>query len=257
MILIKEVEPWPIQLARDDLRAAITLFYYARYGLDMRERLEVNGPYEFKPRDMRYLNGVGVLPVIAYEDDLTYFERHKDAVIRAASYQLVVACYSVVEFLIANLVLFLYLSARQLENPEFGFQVLWETPNRDVFLADARIADIESDAWMNRHFLAKEQDKRISLLDDIVGLGIRSFVCNRNNVQLSWSWFVETKALRNSIAHSAGRASLYSSPALAQREISSEDLLNLEDFVTQILTHIRHRLYEIPIIRYVHQPHTA
>src|SRR5262249_9162921 len=81
----KHVEPWPISIAREDLRATVALYYYAKYGLDMRSALEVKGPYDLAPLDVRYRNAIGVLFRQPPREAQSYFKRHRKFVEQAAS----------------------------------------------------------------------------------------------------------------------------------------------------------------------------
>ena len=255
-ILLKHVEPWPISIAGEDLRATVALYYYAKYGLDMRSALEVEGPYELAPLDVRYINAIGVVSRRPLREAQSYFKRHRKFVEQTASYQLLLSCYSVFEFLIANLVLFVYLGCKGRALAK-GFTFVWAPNAQATFLGDKRIADIEQDGWMQRHHRDEEVRARTRLLDEVCHLQIRAFTAKAGSRTLGWEFFRRYRRLRHSVAHTSGRSSLYSKTALERRPITEAVLLDLHEYMSELLKHVNRRLYEIPIITFTHPAHGA
>src|SRR5882672_8096370 len=206
-VRLKYVRPWPISIAAEDLKTSISLFYYARYGLDMRMALEINGPYEFAARDTQYMNAMGLAYTKQGDEITPLFDEHRHRVSQAASYQHVLNCYSIFEFLIANLVVFIYLGCKDSE-PNSRFKFIWHPSNRARFLSDERITDIEEDKWMKRHYRDRHVMSRVALLDDVCELGIRDFALGGEGDRLTWQEFRSQRSLRHSIAHTSGRATV-------------------------------------------------
>jgi len=250
-IRITEVEPWPISLAREDLSASVSLYYYSLYGLELRELLEMKGPYEFSTRDLHYSSALMPLAPLRDPNSRRLFRQHRSSLLSAASYQLVLSCHSVFEFLVANMILFLYLGLSGRARGT-GFRYMWNSVAASRFLADSRISDIEDDDWMLRNHRQADLRKRVTLLDDICSLKIRSFSLTVRGRKVGWPYFLETRRLRHSVAHTSARFSLYTRGDLRRKPITAARLFRLEQYFSGLLRHINHQLYAIPIIKYVH-----
>ena len=253
VILIKEVEPWPISIAREDLRASMALYYYARYGLEMRDKLEIEGPYEFSHKDINYLNRIGIFAG-SDEQKVEFFERHQTQILIAAAHQFVLNAYAIFDFFIANLIIFIYSHCiSTAPNPETGFQFLWSDIKRKEFLGNAVVADIEEDAWMKRHHKMEVVKERTKFIEEVCGVNIHDYNTGDSAIISDWSKFTDYRSLRHSIAHSAGRKSLYVDDALQKHSVDEKHLLDLDSYISKILSYINHQLYGEEIIDYIHK----
>lgn len=271
---IKYPKLLPFYTAITDLSSSLALYRYAEYGLLIREKLEIEGPYAI-PDSYSYFtawreHGGGSRSGLVLSSNHSDFDNHKKAILTYAKNQFLVNAFSILEFFIANTVIFIWIYCDKKrdsnKNLEFlwkyhdeirecnkNLKLIWSEEKKIEFLQSPVIANIEADEWMRDNFKNEEQQKRIQLLENVCGLNIRNFGNVENGILCNWSKFKSYEKLRNNIAHTAGRNSLYTDDGLIRKEITKDEILNIFWFLHNLIGNLNDQIYTSGIFHYEHQ----
>jgi hypothetical protein len=254
-IIISEPEIWPANDARSDLDNALLVLDYAQYGLEMRELLEIDGPYRLNEHAAFARWRMRLAPISPQPDPKDMrklYDEQASMLLRNSRGQFLVYACAVFDLLIANTLIFLYIEAGndgpdavRPANPELA----WDDAARQMFLHDPRVADIEADTWMHANGRWETVKERIKLLEQTLGVPLRTLSFDGiGKARVDWNYFLDARNLRHSVAHTAGRQVVHKSAAREHKEISQDLIDNLSTYVRGIAASINHGAYEAPIL---------
>ena len=254
-LIIPEPEIWPVFEARIDLEDSLRVLDYARYGLEIRELLEVVGPYTLNARDRNDLWRLRIDNLDASLDRSEATRRYgaqKEALLRNARGQFLVYAYSAFDFLVANLLIFVYVKSGNspgIPPRPADSDFIWDEAVRQRFLADARIADIEEPKWMVAQGKSSVVDDRVKLLESVCGIPIRRYrFKSQGGRTLDWPLVSSLRRIRHNIAHTSGRSAVHTDPSREHKLITETDISDLESYMRQLLAAINHSVYDVPML---------
>lgn len=253
-IRLKYPELWPFYTATGDLSSSLALYRYAEYGLLVREKLEVDGPYEIPDSYFTAWreNENGGRSGIGLSSDHSEFEEHKKTILSYAKNQFLINAYSIFEFFIANTTIFLWTYCAGKRESNNSLKFMWGDEKKNEFLQSPVIGNIEDDEWMRDNYKTEEQRKRIQFLENICGLDIRGYSTEVNGVSCDWAKFKSYERLRHNIVHTAGRNSLYTENGLLKKEATKEEILNTFWFLNDLITNLNKQIYTSEIFNHEH-----
>ncbi|SDI08559.1 hypothetical protein [Nitrosomonas sp. Nm132] len=269
---LKYPKSFPFYTAINDLSSSLALYRYTEYGLLIREKLEIEGPYAIPDSYFTAWreHGGGSRSGLVLSSNHSDFDNHKKTILTYARNQFLVNAFSIFEFFIANTVIFIWAycdsKSESKKKNEFiwkhrdeirecnkNLKFIWSEEKKTEFLESPAIANIEDDEWMMDNYRTNEQKKRIQLLENVCGLNIRDFNTVENGISCDWKKFKSYERLRNNIAHTAGRNSLYINNGLVRKEITKDEILNIFWFIHNLIGNLNEQIYTSGIFHYEHQ----
>lgn len=245
---------WPSVIADRDLSASFSLLRYAELGLFIREKLEIEGPFNLVNGFLSSKDLTETAKYCAIRDRYTHdnFAGHQEEMLAFAKNQFLINAFSIFEFFVANLLILIWGHCAK-EFPEDGKLVLaWDGSKVKEFLDSPVISSIREDSWMKGNFKSSELTKRIQLLEGICGITIRDHKETSNGIEFDWQAFKGYERHRHNVAHTSGRNSLYVSDGLARKQLSLEEAQKIYWYLEGLFKKANSLLYINGIFTYEH-----
>ena len=251
-LLLKYPILWPTVIASNDLSSSIGLFRYTEFGLLVRKKLEVEGPYEVPNTyftEWRETN-TGCSHGRCLHGHHEEFEKHSEEMLCFAKNQFVVNAFSIFEFYIANTIILVWGYASGKFKQDDKLILKWGEDKCRQFLSNPVIQDIEEDSWMKDNYRSTIQEERIKLLKTELNIDIKSFKTEVKGSIVDWSSFRAYERYRHNVVHTAGRNSLYVSNGLERKNIETEKIKSLYWYLDDLFHFVNRQLYKSQIFEY-------
>lgn len=255
--MFKKLYPyrWPKLEATEDLNRSMLLYQYARYGLEIRQLLEIDGPYTLDVEHIPYLEHLTISDVFRlpsegpdYEKRRSKYEEQKAHLLQTARGQFLLYAYSIFDLFIANVIIDLYMiggNAPGVPDRPDNDELIWDESERIRFMDDKRISEIEESKWMIANGFAKHRTQRIDLLEEH-GFVIRGFdLTNERGNILDWSFFSENRKSRHIEAHAAGRSIIHDNPKRELQPLTDDTIFDLAKYLGGQINSINQSVYDL------------
>lgn len=237
----------------EDLRHALNLYNYMKYGIFIRGCLEHHGPYDildFSPggqnmnkETINKFRGIGSIK------SAKEFNRHRKEYLGAARQQLLINFFSIFEFLIGNTLIALWNLSEVEEHLGNELYCVWSSAAKENYRIDPRLSSIETPAWLENNHKWEFLKKRMGVLSDHLKVDVKNIHIECDGRKYGWSDFCNLREERHRIVHAAGRQSVFSDNAYKKLEVSESDIMCAHKFIVRYQTSIVDALYEVPILR--------